>query len=226
MNRIIIAGNGFDLAHGLKTKYEAFINWYWGRWLKLLYSSTNQIEKDELFEIRAKYNSDCLSNYFYTSSTEQNVYKHIEKVREWGGLSDIISPFLERISQSIESKGWVDIEADYYAMLVERKGKKDELEKLNKDFAVIQGLLIEYLLSVQIADIDNSYFKLISACLFAPFQAKDISVKAKDKWIDFLKRRFGDSDLIDNIKLYKPFDAKELTLRIFNILKDYYVYQL
>lgn len=221
MNRIIIAGNGFDLAHDLKTKYEDFINWYWGRWLKLLYSSTNQIEKDELFEIRAKYNSDCLSNYFYTSSTEQNVYKHIEKVREWGGLSDIISPFLERISQSIETKGWVDIEADYYAMLVECKGKKDELEKLNKDFAVIQGLLIEYLLSVQIADIDNSYFKLISVCLFAPFQAKDISVKAKDKWIDFLKRRFGDSDLIDNIKLYKPFDAKERVKRVHEFKNAY-----
>ena len=29
MNRIIIVGNGFDLAHGLKTKYEDFINWYW-----------------------------------------------------------------------------------------------------------------------------------------------------------------------------------------------------
>ena len=32
MNRIILVGNGFDLAHGLKTKYEHFINWYWGRW--------------------------------------------------------------------------------------------------------------------------------------------------------------------------------------------------
>lgn len=32
MNRIIIAGNGFDLAHGLKTKYEDFINWYWDKW--------------------------------------------------------------------------------------------------------------------------------------------------------------------------------------------------
>ena len=155
MNRIIIAGNGFDLAHGLKTKYEDFINWYWGRWLKLLYSSTNQIEKDELFEIRAEYNSDCLSNYFYTSSTEQNVYKHIEKVREGGGLSYIVSPILERISQSIETKGWVDIEADYYAMLVERKGKKDELERLNKDFAVIEGLLIEYLNEIQQREVNE-----------------------------------------------------------------------
>ena len=36
MNRIIIAGNGFDLAHDLKTKYEDFINWYWENTLKKL----------------------------------------------------------------------------------------------------------------------------------------------------------------------------------------------
>ena len=28
MNRIVLIGNGFDLAHGLKTKYEHFIKWY------------------------------------------------------------------------------------------------------------------------------------------------------------------------------------------------------
>lgn len=29
MNRIILIGNGFDLAHGLKTSYADFIDWYW-----------------------------------------------------------------------------------------------------------------------------------------------------------------------------------------------------
>ncbi|MBO7224693.1 MAG: hypothetical protein J6V35_02135 [Bacteroidales bacterium] len=28
MNRIIIVGNGFDLAHGVKTSYKDFIEWY------------------------------------------------------------------------------------------------------------------------------------------------------------------------------------------------------
>ena len=46
--------------------------------------------------------------------------------------------------------------------------------------------------------------------MLAPFVAKDISVEAKDKWHDFLKRRLNDSDLIDNIELYKPFEAKEV----------------
>ena len=29
MNRIVLIGNGFDLAHGLKTSYMDFIDWYW-----------------------------------------------------------------------------------------------------------------------------------------------------------------------------------------------------
>jgi len=29
MNRIILIGNGFDLAHGLKTGYKDFISWFW-----------------------------------------------------------------------------------------------------------------------------------------------------------------------------------------------------
>jgi hypothetical protein len=29
MNRIVLIGNGFDLAHGLKTSYKDFIDDYW-----------------------------------------------------------------------------------------------------------------------------------------------------------------------------------------------------
>lgn len=29
MNRLIIIGNGFDLAHGLRTNYNDFLDWVW-----------------------------------------------------------------------------------------------------------------------------------------------------------------------------------------------------
>ena len=53
MNRIILIGNGFDLAHGLPTSYKDFINWYWNKWIERLKVSYKSIEKDELcaFEI-------------------------------------------------------------------------------------------------------------------------------------------------------------------------------
>ena len=231
MNRIIIAGNGFDLAHGLKTKYEDFINWYWKQCgYNLLHCSEKEMS-DGLCSFKVKDRENAFSwamafqgwryqrNNPFVKWNEIDAFNAAINDRDYCDFS-IMSPLFQRICKQM-SLGWVDIENEYYSMLVECKGKKDELEKLNNDFAVIQGLLIEYLLSVQIADIDNSYFKLISACLFAPFQAKDISVKAKDKWIDFLKRRFGDSDLIDNIKLYKPFDAKERVKRVHEFKNAY-----
>lgn len=36
MNRIIVVGNGFDLAHGIPTSYKDFIEWYWSQRIKLL----------------------------------------------------------------------------------------------------------------------------------------------------------------------------------------------
>ena len=37
MNRILLIGNGFDLAHGLKTSYKDFIIDFWERKAKLVY---------------------------------------------------------------------------------------------------------------------------------------------------------------------------------------------
>ena len=37
MNRLILIGNGFDLAQGLKTKYEHFINDYWDKKVEALH---------------------------------------------------------------------------------------------------------------------------------------------------------------------------------------------
>ena len=46
MNRVVLIGNGFDLAHGLPTKYEDFINWYWEQWGKKLRNSSKMVEQD------------------------------------------------------------------------------------------------------------------------------------------------------------------------------------
>ena len=36
MNRLVIIGNGFDMAHGLKTSYMDFKNWYCERRLNTM----------------------------------------------------------------------------------------------------------------------------------------------------------------------------------------------
>ena len=55
MNRLIIIGNGFDLAHNLKTKYIDFIEWYLN---KAFNSIQEDIYNDELISIKEfPYNS-------------------------------------------------------------------------------------------------------------------------------------------------------------------------
>jgi len=54
MNRIVLVGNGFDLAHNLPTKYEDFINWYWGERIKGLTNEASNISKDLLCTLKLK----------------------------------------------------------------------------------------------------------------------------------------------------------------------------
>lgn len=210
MNRIIIVGNGFDLAHGLKTKYEDFINWYWEKTWKYLQNYVAIVFDDGLCYIESEPNSYAIYNYFRNSILASEICNYVVSLKKnFNHIKRVdVSPLLVRISQSVETKGWVDIEADYYAMLVECKGKKDELERLNKDLAVIQGLLVEYLKEIQKNEINEELVcDDIKSKMLAPFVAKDISVEAKDKWNDFLKRRYNDDNLKYNIEFYKPLDA-------------------
>lgn len=53
INRIVVIGNGFDLAHKLPTKYVDFINWYWKQWETCLVRSENKVEDDGLISFRS-----------------------------------------------------------------------------------------------------------------------------------------------------------------------------
>jgi hypothetical protein len=65
INRIVIIGNGFDLAHGLKTRYEDFIDWYWKRWFYKLKKCPNYTISDGLCEISLVSNESTWSHFFY-----------------------------------------------------------------------------------------------------------------------------------------------------------------
>lgn len=56
MNRLVIIGNGFDLAHGLKTSNADFIDWYWDNRMLGVNSAHTDVSEDILcsFSIRSK----------------------------------------------------------------------------------------------------------------------------------------------------------------------------
>ena len=54
MNRLVIIGNGFDIAHGLKTSYVDFINWYWEQRVDGFVGNISKISEDCLFNCLSK----------------------------------------------------------------------------------------------------------------------------------------------------------------------------
>lgn len=166
MNRIILIGNGFDLAHGLKTGYGDFIYWYWRQKFAECYSGTTHIPNDNLvldsFQNELKQNQEY-SEFDFLITPPQNSLKKILSTDH--SMSKIATVFLDLISRRIEQKGWVDIENEYYrlikyyALQSKRKSIIPDSDlggrpaycnplTLNENLSCLQKILLEYLKEV------------------------------------------------------------------------------
>lgn len=127
MNRIVLIGNGFDLAHGLKTKYEHFIKWY----LNQKKDSTGILYKEKIKN--------------YDMYVEHMNARQIEE-----SMRDPCI-FLNNILKRIGSYGWVDIEKEYYTLLIQQiypiNDSSQRLDPmiLNIQLNHLKAMLIEYL---------------------------------------------------------------------------------
>ena len=226
MNRIIIVGNGFDLAHQLATRYEDFINWYWEKWGHSLTTSMDRNLTDGLCSFRLKKDVELAGWYYvwgwlYRISPRDcslrdlvEVAKTDTKVCEF----TVHSIFFTEICKSIEEKGWVDIEAEYYRML--NSVYLSSPQKLNEEFAIVRTKLIEYLTSIQDSNINDSIVNQATRdCMMAPFCANEISIEGRAKWNEFLKCRIEDEDLSDTIKLYGESEASERLKQVLEFKK-------
>lgn len=81
MNRLVIIGNGFDMAHGLKTSYMDFINWYWDQRVDAFVGNTTNIAEDILCKliINESRRMSCW-NVFSFQNSYLGMYKEIEHV--------------------------------------------------------------------------------------------------------------------------------------------------
>ena len=228
MNRIIIIGNGFDLAHQLATRYEDFINWYWeDRGSYLVGSFSNHID-DGLCSFKLKEEVGLAGWYYvwgyhYGISPKQyslrDLVEHVKSDTKVCNF-EMHSHFFTEICKAIEEKGWVDIEAEYYRML--NSVYLSSPKKLNEEFAVVRRKLIEYLTSIQDGNINDSIVNQATReCMMAPFCAKEISIEGRDKWVNFLKSRIEDEDLSGIIKLYEKSDVRERVADISNFKKKW-----
>ena len=132
MNRLIIIGNGFDLAHGLPTSYKNFIDDFWST-LSLNYKSDIV---NELIHFNENYNGifqkgeiksfNCFKKnvieYSKQYINEVKLLQQVDKFELYKGTS-YFHPIFKfnnnffRILNQKNSQNWVDIENEYYIQL-------------------------------------------------------------------------------------------------------------
>ena len=195
MNRIVLIGNGFDLAHDLKTKYEHFIDWYWDYRVGGFANERTNISKDVLCTFKNLSGNAWKSFYeyymsqFFGSLQKIEGYKVIQFIRNNQDNYEITSsPFFKNICTSVETKGWVDIENEYYFLLKKYALSEDFRSKivaLNNELSYIQERLIEYLELINQQKI-NSH-NGIKEKIYAPINSQDISVEASKIVKDYVQ---------------------------------------
>lgn len=160
MNRLVIIGNGFDLAHGLPTGYCDFINDYW----RNVVSSVGYdflvtgfiIYEDSLMQIRLH-----LSNFDYY--TREPLMKEYQSVNTYSSFKEFKSRYnsedetadsvnfknkiFKNICEMHSIKNWVDVENEYYKLLKDclKENDNSKVKELNIQFAEIKNLLENYL---------------------------------------------------------------------------------
>ena len=212
MNRIVLIGNGFDLAHGLKTSYADFINWYWEKWRDRLIKSKSQIECDKLcsFNIHSDFYHNTLGgliNYYSSQWCEKKAYEFVNFIcNNLLEIEVIFSPLIKRIKESVEKKNWVDIEADYYDLLKDclKNNSTIEVSKLHEHFAYLQEKLIEYLLEIQVKSTNKDIvLSSIKEKIYEPIILRDIAVGAEKQINQFISERITGKSAFHTIFNYQ-----------------------
>lgn len=124
MDRLIIIGNGFDIAHGLKTKYSDFISEYWrninhtdyeDRFFRFRKSGYNLENCNNLSSV-----IDCFAVNFPYINRDRRGHTHFfgnVNSRDNEMLIEVLNPFFCRLNERFDEVNWVDIEMEYYSSL-------------------------------------------------------------------------------------------------------------
>lgn len=193
MNRIILIGNGFDLAHGLQTGYKHFIDKYWSEFaIKIYDKGVFRFYEDNFVEFKHGAAQSIMFCSMITPDAELNSYsnllqliqKHIrQNVSRSIGLF-FKNEFWKHISEIPTINTWLDIENEYYCLLkkyVKAENRKKLVQKLNRDFNQVKKLLEEYLTEVCKQEIQA--YQSINNAIKQPLNNREIANSKKEMLI-------------------------------------------
>jgi hypothetical protein len=191
MNRLILIGNGFDLAHGLKTSYADFIDWYWNEWGKQLLRGSGRVFDDGICSFKLKGNIGLADwynvwHFHYVKELKYGPWKEdevVEIAKQDRDLCDftIKSLMLNEICRrkDLSLVNWDNIEDVFYSLLKQ----SDNPKQLNDDLDLIKGKLVDYLNDLQNKHINPTIFNAkIQKQIFEIFNREDIAISSMDKW--------------------------------------------
>jgi hypothetical protein len=144
MNRIILIGNGFDLAHGLKTSYHNFIDDFWEETVKEIKDlPRGKPFSNELFDIK------IIPHFWRIENTYDGL---LNSLKDSSSKIILKNNFLQHITEKKGIQNWVDIENEYYSLLknsYQIKQNNYKISQLNKDFKEVTLLLEKYLSKIE-----------------------------------------------------------------------------
>ncbi len=195
MNRIILIGNGFDLAHGMKTSYRDFIDDYWERFREDIQENRITEIGYNIYENKHKCIKVQIPYKLTSESLEDDIieFKGLYEPKIYAKLT-YNNKFFEQICKHISDKSWVDIENEYYEKL--KKCDSDQAKVLNEEFKVIEELLERYLIKVE-EDINASIFSKIKDKIYSAINLKDIPESCE---IEFIKSIISKAERIRKLE--------------------------
>ncbi len=159
MNRLIIIGNGFDLAHGLKTSYHDFILYYLkDNCIKAInegLKTSNSQPYKELYHYKNELSEVTIERYYDRLQLTQDIIK-TSKIKDFVDLADkrgisfnYFFKILEIGVHKFAEYNWVDFEIEYFKELTRIKTKGVNVDRyiseLNIHFDNFKVLLESYL---------------------------------------------------------------------------------
>ncbi|MCM4164077.1 MULTISPECIES: AbiH family protein [unclassified Arenibacter] len=178
MNRIILIGNGFDLAHGMKTSYKSFIDDYWTNTITAIQETPlgRPFENDEI-----KVNNS--PSRYITGTTYEDLKRGINDYKTTIKFKNI---FLKELTDKSNLNNWVDVENEYYFHLKKsfqdtKSSNEYNISQLNSDFSRIKDLLRQYLTRIEKefdSNIDKKILRIKSTIgnkIYHPYKFKDFS---------------------------------------------------
>lgn len=182
MNRLILIGNGFDIAHGMETGYASFLNYLLDQQFSLLKTEIKNppTHSECIIEI---VNDLQIGKEYHVLDKIMLEMKSFSEFKDSKIVNYKINNKILELCQS-DSK-WLDIELTYYRLLIESLNPLSDFSigQLNRDLDFIKKKLIHYL-SSQESDFNkkfkgdpdyHDFIRRLSSLLFAKVKYDEVS---------------------------------------------------